>query len=61
MLMHIIAESRLGGYERLSLETGVNEAFAAARHLYEKFGFVECEPFAKYKPDPSSCFMTLAL
>ena len=37
------------------------EAFAPARALYAGFGFVECEPFAGYRHDPNSVFMTLDL
>ena len=48
MLAHLIAEARAQGYRRLSLETGSNAPFAAARALYEGAGFVECGPFADY-------------
>jgi putative acetyltransferase len=58
MLRHILHEAGSRGYLRLSLETGSGEFFAAARALYEKFGFVVCQPFADYKPDPNSYFMT---
>jgi putative acetyltransferase len=58
MLNHIIDEARRRGYARLSLETGTNPAFAPARELYASFGFVYCEPFAQYAPDPYSVFMT---
>jgi putative acetyltransferase len=58
MLNHIIGEARRRGYERLSLETGTNPAFTPARELYASFGFGYCEPFALYRPDPYSVFMT---
>ena len=48
MLGHLIAEGRMRGYERLSLETGSNPPFAAARALYERTGFAPCGPFADY-------------
>lgn len=35
------------------------EAFLPARRLYEKAGFQYCNPFAHYKEDPNSLFMTL--
>jgi putative acetyltransferase len=60
MLTHIIGEARRRGYARLSLETGTNPAFAPARELYASYGFVYCEPFAQYLPDPYSVFMTRA-
>ena len=49
------------GYERLSLETGTAEAFEPARKLYESFGFTYSGPFADYKEDPHSVFMTMRL
>ncbi|GAA3151811.1 GNAT family N-acetyltransferase [Streptomyces rameus] len=61
LLAHIIAEARLMGYSRLSLETGATDFFAPARALYEKFGFEYCAPFADYKEDPNSAFMTRLL
>lgn len=61
MLAHIIAEARRRGYRRLSLETGTAEAFQPAWRLYESAGFTTCGPFADYRLDPHSVFMTLAL
>ncbi|GLY81081.1 GNAT family N-acetyltransferase [Actinoallomurus iriomotensis] len=61
LLTHILAEAGLMGFTRLSLETGSAEFFLPARKLYEKFGFDYCEPFADYRPDPHSVFMTRAL
>ncbi|MDA0637028.1 GNAT family N-acetyltransferase [Nonomuraea sp. MCN248] len=61
LLTHIIAEATRMGFARISLETGSGEFFLPARRLYEKFGFAYCEPFADYRPDPNSVFMTLAL
>jgi putative acetyltransferase len=61
MLMHIVDAARRRGYARLSLETGSQPAFEPARRLYASFGFVECAPFADYRPDPNSVFMTLDL
>ena len=61
ILEHLLAEARPRSYRRLSLETGSMEAFAPARRLYERFGFEECPPFADYRPDPYSVYMTLPL
>jgi putative acetyltransferase len=61
ILQTIIDEARRRGYARLSLETGSMEAFAPARALYARHGFVECGPFASYVLDPYSTFMTRAL
>jgi len=61
VLSHIVAEARSRGYRRLSLETGSMEAFKPAHALYERSGFRFCGPFADYKEDPNSTFMTLEL
>jgi putative acetyltransferase len=61
MLGHIVAEARRRGYQRLSLETGANEAFKPAWKLYESFGFAYCGPFADYTADPNAVFMSLDL
>ena len=61
LLEHILTEAGLMGFTRLSLETGSAEFFRPARRLYEKFGFDYCEPFADYRPDPHSVFMTRVL
>lgn len=58
MLDHIIDEARRRGLARLSLETGSGAAFEPAIALYRRYGFDDCAPFADYKPDPFSHFMT---
>jgi putative acetyltransferase len=61
MLDHLVAAAAADGFARLSLETGVQPTFVAARGLYERAGFIECPPFEGYEPDPNSVFMTKAL
>ncbi len=61
MLAHIIEEAKQCGYRRLSLETGSAEAFAPAHRLYASYGFQFCGPFADYRLDPYSVFMTRQL
>ena len=61
ILEQMIREAQTRGYERLSLETGSDEAFSPAQKLYEKFGFEYCGPFADYVEDPYSVFMTRSL
>ena len=61
MLGHIMDQARARGLERLSLETGSSPAFEPALALYRRYGFQDCEPFADYKPDPFSRFMTRTL
>ncbi|HCG8619663.1 TPA: GNAT family N-acetyltransferase [Vibrio parahaemolyticus] len=61
LLNHVIEQAKHQGIQRLSLETGSMAFFEPARRLYEKHGFVYCEPFGDYQPDPNSRFMALAL
>jgi putative acetyltransferase len=57
----MVAEARTRSYQRLSLETGSMDAFAPARALYSRFGFICSGPFGEYILDPNSVFMTLDL
>lgn len=61
LLQTVVDDARAQGLRRLSLETGAPEAFAPARELYTRFGFLECAPFGDYREDPYSVFMTLEL
>ena len=61
LLEHLVAEARQRSYDRLSLETGSGPGFEAAHALYRKFGFEYCGPFASYRDDPFSRFLTLRL
>lgn len=61
MLDHLVTEAQAKGFTRLSLETGVQPTFVAARALYRKAGFTDCPPFEGYAPDPNSVFMTRTL
>ncbi len=58
MLEHLIAQAKASGMQSLWLETGSAPAFEPALRLYESAGFVRCGPFAEYKKDPFSVFMT---
>lgn len=61
MLQHILDEAHARGFRRLSLETGSMPFFAPAHRLYRRFGFEDCPPFAGYREDPYSIFMTRTL
>ncbi|MFC3914389.1 GNAT family N-acetyltransferase [Pseudaeromonas sharmana] len=61
LLAHLIAEARRQGLVRLSLETGTPPAFEPSHRLYETCGFRDCAPFADYRADPYSRYMTLLL
>ncbi|MFS0895668.1 GNAT family N-acetyltransferase [Microbacterium sp. 179-I 3D3 NHS] len=61
MLDFLLTDAAARGIRRISLETGSMDFFLPARALYASAGFVECEPFGHYRPDPLSTFMTLEL
>lgn len=61
LLSQILAAARARGYKRLSLETGSSPAFEPAIALYRQFGFTETGPFAGYKLDPYSRFLSRVL
>lgn len=61
MLDHLVTTARADGFTRLSLETGIQPTFVAARALYLRTGFEECPPFEGYWDDPNSVFMTKVL
>ena len=61
LLLHILNVAKARAYARLSLETGAVEDFLPAQKLYASAGFVFCGPFASYREDPHSLFMTLDL
>jgi putative acetyltransferase len=61
LLSHILEVARERGYAQVSLETGSGEAFEPALALYRRFGFAACPPFADYRPDPFSRFLTRAV
>lgn len=58
LLDHLLALADARGYARVSLETGTEDGFAAARALYARAGFAECPPFGSYRESPSSVFLT---
>lgn len=61
MLAHLIDVARQRGYRRVSLETGTQTAFAPARSMYLRAGFLPCEPFGAYRAGPNSVCMTMPL
>jgi putative acetyltransferase len=61
MLDHLLAMARERGFHRVSIETGAQPAFVAARALYASAGFMRCDPFGQYVTSLHSTFMTLEL
>ena len=58
---HISNHAKSKGIMRLSLETGTNDAFKAARELYFSMGFEICEPFEDYSLSENNVYMTKVL
>jgi len=61
MVDHLITEAQTLGLSAVSLETGSDDASAAARAVYERLGFGFCPPFGDHREDPLSVFMTRPL
>ena len=58
---HISNHAKSKGITRMSLETGTNDAFKAARELYFSMGFEICEPFGDYLISENNVYMTKVL
>jgi len=61
IINHLIQEAKKLNIKKLSLETGSGIFFIPARKLFEKVGFKKCAPFAHYKEDTNSFYMSLDL
>ena len=61
ILKHLIFEAKKLNIKRISVETGTGDFFAPARKLFNKCGFKLCKPFAHYKEDPNSCYMSMLI
>tara|TARA_B100000214_G_scaffold320273_1_gene255363 strand:- start:640 stop:1095 length:456 start_codon:yes stop_codon:yes gene_type:complete len=59
IIEHLIKEAKKLNINKLSLETGSGDFFIPARKLFKKVGFKECAPFAHYKKDSNSFYMSL--
>ena len=58
VINHLINEAKKLKIKRLSIETGAGKFFIPARKLFKKTGFTLCEPFAHYKEDINSVYLT---
>ncbi len=61
ILKHLIFEAKKLNIKRISVETGTGNFFSPARKLFTKCGFKLCKPFAHYKEDPNSCYMSMLI
>ena len=58
VINHLISEAKKLDIKRLSIETGAGNFFIPARKLFKSCGFEPCEPFAHYKEDINSVYLT---
>ena len=58
VIEHLIYEAKKLNIKRLSIETGAGKFFEPARKLFEKCNFKPCKPFAHYKEDINSIYLT---
>ena len=58
MVAYIEDFARSSGIERMSLETGTNEAFRPARQLYKSLGYQSCAAFGDYVLSEDNTCMT---
>ena len=58
IIENLINKARGMNIKRLSIETGAGQFFKPARKLFEKCQFQPCKPFAHYKEDKNSIYLT---
>ena len=58
IINYLIEKAKKLGIKRLSIETGAGKFFEPARKLFHKSKFEPCEPFAHYKEDKNSIYLT---
>ena len=58
VIEHLINEAKKLNIKRLSIETGAGKFFEPARKLFKKCHFEPCKPFAHYKQDINSIYLT---
>ena len=58
VINHLINEAKKLDIKKLSIETGAGEFFKPARKLFKQCDFEICDPFAHYKEDVNSVYLT---
>ena len=58
VIKHLIEEAKKLNIKQISIETGAGKFFEPARKLFQKCDFKPCEPFAHYKKDINSLYLT---
>jgi len=58
VMEYLIDKAKKLEIKRLSIETGAGKFFEPARKLFKRFDFELCKPFAHYKEDENSIYLT---
>jgi putative acetyltransferase len=58
IIKHLIFEAKKLDIKRISIETGAGKFFEPARKLFKRCNFEPCKPFAHYKKDINSIYLT---
>ena len=58
VIRYLINEAKKLDIKRISIETGAGNFFVPARSLFKKCNFEPCIPFAHYKEDKNSIYLT---
>jgi putative acetyltransferase len=58
VINHLVDVAKTLQIKKISIETGAGEFFEPARKLFESCGFKPCPPFAHYKDDINSLYLT---
>ena len=61
IIKHLIDKAKKLSVKKISLETGAGIFFKPARELFVLCGFKVCNPFAHYKEDINSVYMSLSI
>ena len=58
LIDHLFDEAKKLNIKRISIETGAGIFFKPARKLFDLCGFKPCKPFAHYKEDKNSIYLS---
>ena len=61
IIKHLIDKAKKLNIKKISLETGSGIFFKPARKLFVLCGFKTCEPFAHYKKDINSVYLSMLI
>ena len=61
IIKHLIDEAKKLNIKKISIETGAGKFFKPARELFILCEFKICKPFAHYKDDVNSVYMSLLI